>query len=154
MIHQSLGVCYYPEHWPETRWAEDAGMMRNIGLTFVRVGEFAWSRLEPRPRLYNFEWLRRAIDILHAVDLKVVLGTPTATPPKWLVDEMPDMVALDATGRPRKFGALPPSHYMLRHDTKAILLRRGVPSAKVRRQHRRAEPSMGQRLLVDGAVGL
>lgn len=100
-----LGVCYYPEHWPETRWAEDAGMMRNIGLTFVRVGEFAWSRLEPRPRLYNFEWLRRAIDILHAAGLKVVLGTPTATPPKWLVDKMPDMVALDATGRPRKFGS-------------------------------------------------
>jgi beta-galactosidase len=89
MIHQSLGVCYYPEHWPETRWAEDAGMMRNIGLTFVRVGEFAWSRLEPRPRLYNFEWLGGAIDILHAAGLKVVLGTPTATPPKWLVDKMP-----------------------------------------------------------------
>jgi beta-galactosidase len=114
MIHQSLGVCYYPEHWPETRWAEDAGMMRNIGLTFVRVGEFAWSRLEPRPRLYNFEWLRRAIDILHAAGLKVVLGTPTATPPKWLVDKMPDMVALDATGRPRKFGSR--RHYCFSHE--------------------------------------
>ena len=114
MIHQSLGVCYYPEHWPETRWAEDAGMMRNIGLTFVRVGEFAWSRLEPRPRLYNFEWLRRAIDILHAAGVKVVLGTPTATPPKWLVDKMPDMVALDATGRPRKFGSR--RHYCFSHE--------------------------------------
>ena len=24
MIRRALGVCYYPEHWPEDRWAEDA----------------------------------------------------------------------------------------------------------------------------------
>ena len=23
----ALGVCYYPEHWPETQWAEDAARM-------------------------------------------------------------------------------------------------------------------------------
>jgi beta-galactosidase len=114
MIHQSLGVCYYPEHWPETRWAEDAAMMRDIGLTFVRVGEFAWSRLEPRPGIYNFDWLRRAIDALHAAGLKVVLGTPTAAPPKWLVEKMPGMVALDAAERPRRFGSR--RHYCFSHE--------------------------------------
>ena len=45
----TLGVCYYPEHWPENTWAEDAARMRAIGLTWVRVGEFAWSELEPEP---------------------------------------------------------------------------------------------------------
>ena len=44
-----LGVCYYPEHWPEDRWASDARRMREIGISFVRIAEFAWSRIEPDP---------------------------------------------------------------------------------------------------------
>ena len=79
MTAPSLGVCYYPEHWPEAQWAEDATRMVALGLTHVRVGEFAWSLLEPTDRHYDFDWLERAIDTLHAAGLKVVLGTPTAT---------------------------------------------------------------------------
>ena len=26
-MKRSLGVCYYPEHWPETMWAQDAAEM-------------------------------------------------------------------------------------------------------------------------------
>ena len=114
MTLQTLGVCYYPEHWPESRWAEDAAMMKEIGLSFVRIGEFAWSRLEPSPGAYQFDWLQRAIDVLHDAGLKVVLGTPTATPPKWLVDKMPDMLARDAQGHPRKFGSR--RHYCFSHE--------------------------------------
>jgi beta-galactosidase len=102
---QRLGVCYYPEHWPERVWAEDARKMREIGLSYVRIGEFAWSRLEPADGRYEFDWMRRAIDTLHGEGLKIVLGTPTATPPKWLVDKTPDMLALDINARPRKFGS-------------------------------------------------
>ena len=105
MTKQRLGVCYYPEHWPEECWAEDARRMREIGLSLVRIGEFAWSRLEPEDGAYDFGWLMRAIDVLHAAGLSVVLGAPTATPPKWLVDKMPSMLALDAQGRPRQFGS-------------------------------------------------
>ncbi|MGD9540974.1 beta-galactosidase [Methylocystis sp.] len=114
MTRQRLGVCYYPEHWPESRWREDAELMKEIGLSFVRIGEFAWSRLEPRDGDYRFEWLGRAIDALDRAGLKIVLGTPTATPPKWLFDKMPDMAALDADGRPRKFGSR--RHYCFSHD--------------------------------------
>jgi beta-galactosidase len=117
MTRQRLGVCYYPEHVAEELWAEDAARMRGIGLSLVRVGEFAWSRLEPKPGLYRFDWLGRAIDRLHAEGLDVVLGTPTAAPPKWLVDRMPDMVALDASGRPRRFGSR--RHYCFSHEAYA-----------------------------------
>ena len=110
---QRLGVCYYPEHWPESRWADDARGMVEIGLQLVRMGEFAWSRLEPRDGHYDFEWLRRAIDTFHGAGLDIVLGTPTATPPKWLVDKMPDMLALDANGHARKFGSR--RHYCFSH---------------------------------------
>ncbi len=81
-----LGVCYYPEHWPEDRWVIDAALMAKLGLTYVRIGEFAWSRLEPAPGELRFAWLDKAIDVLANAGLKVVLGTPTAAPPKWLVD--------------------------------------------------------------------
>ena len=113
MTKQRLGVCYYPEHWPEERWAEDACRMREIGLHIVRIGEFAWSRLEPSDGLYEFDWLRRAIDTLHGAGLEIVLGTPTATPPKWLVDKMPDMLAHGADGLVRKFGSR--RHYCFSH---------------------------------------
>ncbi len=103
-MKRTLGVCYYPEHWPETQWREDAARMADMGLTWVRIGEFAWNRMEPQPGAYDFDWLDRAIDVLGAAGLRVVLGTPTATPPRWMLEHHPDMIALDAQGRPRGFG--------------------------------------------------
>jgi beta-galactosidase len=113
-MNRTLGVCYYPEHWPESHWTEDAERMAGLGLTHVRIGEFAWSRLEPKRGAYDFDWLRRAIDTLHGAGLKVVLGTPTATPPKWLVDEMPDMLPVGADGSVRGFGSR--RHYDFSHN--------------------------------------
>ena len=100
-----LGVCYYPEHWPESVWPDDARRMRELGISVVRIGEFAWSRLEPARDVFDFEWLQRALDTLHAAGLEVVLGTPTATPPKWLIDENPSILAIDEQGNPKGFGS-------------------------------------------------
>ncbi len=105
MTKAQLGVCYYPEHWPEAWWPQDAARMRDVGIDYVRIGEFAWSRLEPQPGIYQFDWLDRAIDVLGRAGLKVVLGTPTATPPKWLMDRLPGAYALDRDGRKRGFGS-------------------------------------------------
>ena len=101
-----FGVCYYPEHWPQAQWNKDAAMMADLGLTYVRIGEFAWSRLEPKPGEYNFDWLDDAVACLTNVGLKVVMGTPTATPPKWLIDQHPEILPVDPdTGRTRGFGS-------------------------------------------------
>lgn len=108
-----LGVCYYPEHWPEEWWAEDARQMVAMGLSRVRIGEFAWSRIEPTPGRYDWDWLDRAVAILAEAGLGIILGTPTATPPKWLVDAMPDMLAIDESGRARAFGSR--RHYCFSH---------------------------------------
>ena len=110
-----LGVCYYPEHWPRERWAEDARRMRECGITYVRVGEFAWSRIEPEPGRFEFEWLEAALQTLGNEGLKIVLGTPTATPPKWLVDKYPDILAYDRQGRVRNFGSR--RHYTFSSET-------------------------------------
>lgn len=109
-----LGVCYYPEHWPEKTWADDARRMAEAGLSWVRIGEFAWSRLEPTPGKLEFEWLDRAIQTLGDAGLQVVLGTPTATPPRWMLDRHPDMLAVDASGQTRIFGSR--RHYDFSHS--------------------------------------
>ncbi|MBP9184831.1 MAG: beta-galactosidase [Fuscovulum sp.] len=100
-----LGVCYYPEHWDEARWETDARRMVALGISYVRIGEFAWSRMEPARDQFDWGWLDRAMDVLHAAGLRIVLGTPTATPPKWLVDECPDILPVDEQGRTRGFGS-------------------------------------------------
>ena len=110
----SLGVCYYPEQWAQEHWTTDLDAMRELGIRFVRVGEFAWSRLEPNPGEYRFEWMREILDHAAQRQLSIVLCTPTAAPPKWLVDQMPDMVAVDANGLPRKFGSR--RHYCFSHQ--------------------------------------
>lgn len=112
-MKRTLGVCYYPEHWPEDWWATDARRMADIGLTWVRIGEFAWSRMEPQPGRLTLDWLDRAIDTLGNAGLRVVLGTPTATPPRWMLDRHPDMLAVDVQGRPRGFGSR--RHYDFSH---------------------------------------
>jgi len=100
-----LGVCYYPEHWPEAWWADDAVQMRELGITYVRIAEFAWSRIEPAQGRFDWAWLDRAVATLGDAGLRVVLCTPTATPPKWLIDAHPDILPTDAQGRPRGFGS-------------------------------------------------
>ncbi len=110
---RSLGCCYYPEHWSPDNWSVDAKRMAEAGLSWVRIGEFAWSRIEPESGQFDWGWLDRAIDTLAEAGLKVVLGTPTATPPRWLVDKYPDMLAVDAEGRPRGFGSR--RHYCFSH---------------------------------------
>lgn len=113
-MKRTLGTCYYPEHWPREIWADDARRMAEAGLTWVRIGEFAWSRIEPEPGRYDFDWLDEAIAVLGAAGLRVVLGTPTATPPRWMINRHPDMLAVDAEGRPRKFGSR--RHYCFSHE--------------------------------------
>jgi beta-galactosidase len=112
-MKRTLGVCYYPEHWPEDQWASDAALMVATGLSWVRIGEFGWSRMEPSPGTFTWDWLDRAIDVLGAAGLKVILGTPTATPPRWMIDKHPDMLAVDAHGHPRNFGSR--RHYDFSH---------------------------------------
>jgi beta-galactosidase len=118
------GVCYFPEHWPEATWAEDAARMHELGLSWVRIGEFAWSALEPESGALHFDWLDRAIDTLGDAGLKVVLCTPTATPPKWLIDRSPDILPVGADGAVRRFGSR--RHYCFtsptyRHETERIV---------------------------------
>ncbi len=100
-----LGVCYYPEQWPREKWAQDASEMTALGLTWVRIAEFSWAKIEPRPGQFDWAWLDEAVSILGGAGLKVILCTPTAAPLKWLVDLYPEILPVDENGVVRKFGA-------------------------------------------------
>ncbi|MFC0478778.1 beta-galactosidase [Gellertiella hungarica] len=100
-----LGVCYYPEQWPREKWPEDAARMVELGLDWVRIGEFSWSAVEPEPGQFDWSFMDEAIDVLGKAGLKVILGTPTAAPPKWLIDRHPDILAVGPDGHVRRFGA-------------------------------------------------
>ncbi len=100
-----LAVCDYPEHVPQDRWTKYAQQQKALGLSFVRVGEFAWSRMEPEEGRYEWAWLDAAIEAIAAEGLGVVLCTPTATPPAWLVRAHPEILPFDEGGRAREFGS-------------------------------------------------
>ncbi|MFW6135541.1 MAG: beta-galactosidase [Chloroflexota bacterium] len=99
-----FGVDYYPEQWPEARWPEDARLMAEAGFNVARLAEFAWARLEPREGQVDFSWLDRAIDHLSAHGIQIVLGTPTASPPPWLMATSTDLFLVGEDGRRATFG--------------------------------------------------
>lgn len=88
----NLGVCYYPEHWPEELWEDDFKRMRALGFTVIRMGEFAWNIFEPTEGTYSFDLFDRAINLAHKHGLQVILGTPTATPPAWMAHQYPEIL--------------------------------------------------------------
>lgn len=93
-----LGAAWYPEQWPESRWDADLSLMEAAHINLVRVGEFAWSTMEPAENQYNFAWLDRAIALAAKHHICVVLGTPTAAPPAWLTAKYPDTLRVDENG--------------------------------------------------------
>ena len=99
-----LGVCYYPEHWPEAIWREDLRRMKDHGLETVRVGEFAWSLFEPREGEFDFSLFDRFCDLAAAEGVKVIFGTPTATPPAWVTENYPETLNASADGQLYRHG--------------------------------------------------
>lgn len=87
-----FGVDYYPEHWAEMMWEQDARRMKECGVNVARIGEFAWALMEREEGKFDFALFDRAISVLAKYDIKVIFGTPTATPPKWLTRKYPEVL--------------------------------------------------------------
>jgi beta-galactosidase len=118
-----FGVDYYPEQWPPERWPEDARLMAEAGVNIVRLAEFAWSFLEPQPGVYDFTWLDRAIAVLSQQGIQVILGTPTASPPPWVMSMHPDAYKVSVNGQPQTYGnrcEYCPNHAGYRERSRAI----------------------------------
>ena len=93
-----LGCDYNPEQWPESVWTQDVQLMREAGVGFVTVGVFSWALLQPGPGRFEFGWLDRVLDLLHAHGVAVDLATATASPPPWLSRQYPEILVQDQGG--------------------------------------------------------
>lgn len=99
-----IGVDYYPEHWDKSMWRSDAELMAKTGVKLVRMGEFAWCRLEPEDGRFDFSWLDEIIRIFSELGIDVVLGTPTNCPPRWLCEKHPSVIPWGRDGKPNPIG--------------------------------------------------
>ncbi len=101
----TLGTCYYPEHWPESMWKEDLLRMLDTGIEVVRIAEFAWNKTEPEEGVFTFDFFDRFLDLCEETGMKVIFGTPTATPPAWLTEKYPEVLNVDTDGLVYRHGA-------------------------------------------------
>lgn len=86
------GAAYYHEYMPSDRLDKDIQLMKDAGISVIRVGESTWSLFEPREGEFEFEWMDRIIDELHKAGIKVILGTPTYSIPAWLWYKHPEVL--------------------------------------------------------------
>ena len=93
-----FGGDYSPEQWPPATWAEDDALMREAGVTAATVGVFSWSELEPAEGAFEFRWLDETLDRLHRAGTRVILATPTASPPPWFTLAHPDAMPVTRSG--------------------------------------------------------
>ncbi|MFC4098997.1 beta-galactosidase [Paenibacillus xanthanilyticus] len=100
-----LGAAYYPEHEEPAQWPIDYKKLSAAGIRQIRIAEFAWTVLEPQDGQFDWSWLDEAIETAAAHGLDVVLCTPTACPPVWLVERHPDVLPVNRSGRTVGFGA-------------------------------------------------
>jgi len=98
------GVSYYLEHKEKEDLAKDLKMLIASGINTVRMGEFAWCRMEPREGDYQFDWLKEVVEILGKAGIRTIICTPTACPPAWLTYQYPEILYMDNRGETRPFG--------------------------------------------------
>jgi len=101
---QGLGAAFYPEHHPRETWKEYVRLIARAGLVFVRMGEFAWDKMEPLEGVYDFAWLDEALALLRAEGVQAMLCTPTASPPFWACENYPDILPVTESGKTHGFG--------------------------------------------------
>jgi beta-galactosidase len=99
LAHFLFGVPYYPEHWREEDRRDDAARMAAAGVNIVRMAEFAWDLIEPKPSIFEFSLFDETISTLGKQRIHSMLCTPTATPPRWLTLNHDDWMRVDASGR-------------------------------------------------------
>lgn len=99
-----LGVDYYPEQWESARMEADMDRILELGGNVIRIGEFAWHRMEPEEGRFDFSYFDGVIAMAKAKGLQVIFGTPTATPPAWLIHKYPDILSQFENGASRAFG--------------------------------------------------
>ncbi len=99
------GGDYNPDQWPEEVWDEDVRLMNLSGVNVATVPVFGWGNLQTSEDTWDFGWLDRVIEKLHAGGIRLCLATATAATPPWLDAKYPDILVVERDGRKRKHGS-------------------------------------------------
>jgi beta-galactosidase len=99
------GAAYYPEAWGKDEIKRDIVHMKDLRMNVMRMAEFSWALMEPEEGKYEFGWLHDIIDELYSNGIRVILGTPTATPPVWMATKYPEIFVIDEQGLRKEHGA-------------------------------------------------
>ncbi len=100
-----IGTAYYPEHWNYSGIDKDIKLMYEHGIEVIRIGEFIWDKLEVKEGQFDFSILDKTFQACEKYGLYIILGTPTATPPVWLIRKHPEILQKDIFGNIRNFGS-------------------------------------------------
>jgi len=116
-----FGVAYYPDYIESQSWllnknkaceepidkrmSADFVRMVNAGVREIRIGEFSWATVEPKEHEFRSEPFDLCLEYALKSQIDVIFSTPTATPPKWLVDRYPDMLPKNHQGQQVHWGS-------------------------------------------------
>lgn len=98
------GAAYYHEYMPYERLDKDVALMKDAGLTVVRMGESTWSLWEPEDGRFEYAWMDRVVDAMGKAGIKVIMGTPTYSIPTWMYQEHPEILARPLHGGEVSYG--------------------------------------------------
>lgn len=93
------GAAYYPELWDEEVIEQDIRLMKETGINVVRIGEFAWSTMEPEEGKIDLSFFVNVIKRLYENGIETVMCTPTPTPPIWFTNGYPERIYVDRNGK-------------------------------------------------------
>ena len=100
-----FGCCYYPEHWERESMKRDLERIKGLGINCIRMGEFSWSMYEREEGKYDFSLLEEAVREAQRLGISVILGTPTAAPPRWLTEKHPEVLCTNSQGTVMQHGS-------------------------------------------------
>jgi beta-galactosidase len=98
------GASYYHEYMPYERLEQDIQLMKDAGLSVMRIGESTWSSWEPQEGKFEFAWMDGILDRMHQAGIKAILGTPTYSIPPWLYKKHPEILVTRLGGEQSFYG--------------------------------------------------
>jgi beta-galactosidase len=104
------GAAYYHEYMPYERLQKDVELMKKANISVVRLGESTWSSWEPRDGEFQFAWMDRIVDAMHAAGIRVIMGTPTYSIPPWLYKKHPEIAVTHLGEIPPQVNPWQPSY--------------------------------------------
>ena len=102
------GAAYYNEYMPADlqpgRLDKDVALMKDAGISVVRMGESTWSLWEPSDGRFEYAWMDRVVDAMGKAGIKVIMGTPTYSMPTWMAKAHPEFYARPLGGASVRYG--------------------------------------------------